>query len=212
MPAVNTKLPYFRSFEKGFPIRRKHEITPEELQKIKKLSNCLRNISTATYLKISGTLQRYWTSSRSMRAGGSRGSAFISPSLLKAPNTCQHSSRPSRAERLFAALIPFRREFTLLLMCTPDLLKEYQRRWYMIGLNIFKEQLRTYFTQQIRDIDASDIAYKQKNFNAEDYFKNSIGIISPQGETPSSSLCKKVGPVHDHPTLACESEYRQRRM
>ncbi len=66
----------------------------------------------------------------------------------------------------------------------PYLLKEYKRRWYLIGLNDFKEQLRTYSLDRIRDIEESDIDYKQKQFSAAEYFKNSIGIISPPGEPP----------------------------
>ena len=66
----------------------------------------------------------------------------------------------------------------------PYLLKEYKHRWYMIGLNYFKKQLRTYSLDRIRDIEDSDLLYMKMTFSAEDYFKNSIGIISPPGEPP----------------------------
>ena len=66
----------------------------------------------------------------------------------------------------------------------PYLLKEYRNRWYMIGLNDFKDQLRTYSLDRIRDIQISDILYKRQSFHASDYFKNSIGIISPEGKPP----------------------------
>jgi predicted DNA-binding transcriptional regulator YafY len=66
----------------------------------------------------------------------------------------------------------------------PYLLKEYKSRWYMIGLNDFKDQLRTYSLDRIRDIQVSEIVYKNQTFSAEEYFKNSIGIISPDGRPP----------------------------
>jgi predicted DNA-binding transcriptional regulator YafY len=66
----------------------------------------------------------------------------------------------------------------------PYLLKEYKNRWYMIGLNDFKEQLRTYSLDRIRDIQVSELSYKKQTFNARNYFMNSIGVISPEGEPP----------------------------
>lgn len=66
----------------------------------------------------------------------------------------------------------------------PYLLKEYKSRWYMIGLNDFKEQLRTYSLDRIRDIQVSELSYKKQTFNACNYFMNSIGVISPEGEPP----------------------------
>lgn len=66
----------------------------------------------------------------------------------------------------------------------PYLLKEYKNRWYMIGRNDFKEQVRTYSLDRIRDIEPSGIPYRDPEFRAEDYFRNTIGIISPGGEPP----------------------------
>lgn len=66
----------------------------------------------------------------------------------------------------------------------PYLLKEYKSRWYMIGLNDFKDQLRTYSLDRIRDIEESKSAYRVQTFSAADYFKNAIGIISPEGDPP----------------------------
>lgn len=70
----------------------------------------------------------------------------------------------------------------------PYLLKEYKNRWYMIGLNDFKEQLRTYSLDRIRDLQLSEIRYKKQTFSALEYFKNSIGIISPGGDPPKVKL------------------------
>jgi predicted DNA-binding transcriptional regulator YafY len=66
----------------------------------------------------------------------------------------------------------------------PYLLKEYRSRWYMIGLNDFKQQLRTYSLDRIRDIEVTEIPYSAQDFSATNYFKNAIGIISPEGDPP----------------------------
>ena len=67
----------------------------------------------------------------------------------------------------------------------PYLLKEHGFRWYLIGLNEFKDQVRTYALDRIRDLqEASGIAYKTPGFNTAEYFKYTIGIIAPQAEPP----------------------------
>jgi len=67
----------------------------------------------------------------------------------------------------------------------PYLLKEFKFRWYLVGLNAFKEQVRTYALDRIRDIQrAENITYIENKFNAANYFKNSIGIIAPEGSPP----------------------------
>jgi len=67
----------------------------------------------------------------------------------------------------------------------PYLLKEHGFRWYLVGLNEFKGQLRTYALDRIRDLRVvAGIKYIDPDFNATDYFRNSIGIIAPQGEPP----------------------------
>lgn len=66
----------------------------------------------------------------------------------------------------------------------PYLLKEYKNRWYLIGLHDFKKQLRTYSLDRIRNIEPSDIEYKETNIDKSAYFKHAVGIISPQGQPP----------------------------
>ncbi len=67
----------------------------------------------------------------------------------------------------------------------PYLLKEHGFRWYLVGLNEFKGQIRTYALDRIRDLQYSPgIAYREPEFHSADYFKSAIGIISPQGEPP----------------------------
>ena len=67
----------------------------------------------------------------------------------------------------------------------PYLLKEHGFRWYLVGLNEFKGQVRTYALDRIRDMKAAEgISYIPPAFDAETYFKHAIGIIAPEG-TPA---------------------------
>lgn len=70
----------------------------------------------------------------------------------------------------------------------PYLLKEYQSRWYLIGLNDFKDRIRTYALDRIHDIQSSDLAYRQNDLKAADYFRHSIGVISPEGIPPKTLI------------------------
>jgi len=96
----------------------------------------------------------------------------------------------------------------------PYLLKEYKNRWYMIGMNDFKQQLRTYSLDRIRSIEESGLKFIESSFNASEYFKYSLGIISPEGKAPIIRL--KVQntqaqymisqPWHDSQNIEEESE------
>ena len=67
----------------------------------------------------------------------------------------------------------------------PYLLKEHGFRWYLVGLNEFKGQVRTYALDRIRDMKAAEgISYVPPAFDSEKYFKHAIGIIAPEG-TPA---------------------------
>jgi len=67
----------------------------------------------------------------------------------------------------------------------PYLLKEHGFRWYLVGLNEFKGQVRTYALDRIRDLkEVPGTEYREPGFKASDYFKYSIGIIAPRGTPP----------------------------
>jgi predicted DNA-binding transcriptional regulator YafY len=71
----------------------------------------------------------------------------------------------------------------------PYLLKEYESRWYLVGLNAFKRKVRTYALDRIRDLQvAAGVSYSPPGFNAETYFKHAIGIIAPEGAPPLIKL------------------------
>jgi len=65
----------------------------------------------------------------------------------------------------------------------PYLLKEHGFRWYLVGLNEFRDQIRTYALDRIRDLQESpETVYREQDLDAASYFKYAIGIITPTGE------------------------------
>lgn len=71
----------------------------------------------------------------------------------------------------------------------PYLLKEHGFRWYLVGLNEFRDQIRTYALDRIRDLQQSaGTGYKDRELDAASYFKYAIGIIAPPGEPPLIKL------------------------
>jgi predicted DNA-binding transcriptional regulator YafY len=64
----------------------------------------------------------------------------------------------------------------------PYLLKEYGLRWYLVGWNQFREQVRTYALDRIRDLrELMETEYREPGFSAPEYFRYAVGIISPPG-------------------------------
>jgi len=92
------------------------------------------------------------------------------------------------------------------------LLKEYRSRWYLIGLNETKRELRTYGLDRIWDVKETDVPYIEKEFNTKEYFKNTVGIISPAGEPPkirievSKPQAQYLITQPIHPSQSIESE------
>jgi len=66
----------------------------------------------------------------------------------------------------------------------PYLLKEYRNRWYVIGLHEKYREIRTFGLDRMVSIEPVQVPFIDKHFNAADYFKNTIGVISPQGSPP----------------------------
>lgn len=97
----------------------------------------------------------------------------------------------------------------------PYLLKEHGFRWYLVGLNEFKKQVRTYALDRIRDLkDAEGIDFREPKFSVSEYFKYSIGIIAPQGVPPLIKMAVQktqaqyliTQPWHESQNIVEESE------
>jgi predicted DNA-binding transcriptional regulator YafY len=107
---------------------------------------------------------------------------------------------------------PFYEEKPYFIRVHPYLLKEYRFRWYLIGLNDSKKELRTYGLDRIWEIKETNLPYIRKNFKSKDYFKNTVGIISPPGDPPRIRVQVLKPQAHYlitqplHPSQSIESE------
>jgi len=97
----------------------------------------------------------------------------------------------------------------------PYFLKEFGFRWYLVGLNAFKGQIRTYALDRIRDLELQpETGYQEAHVTAEAYFKNAVGIIAPQEEPPFIKLAVQLTqaqylitqPWHDSQNIEEENE------
>ena len=54
----------------------------------------------------------------------------------------------------------------------PYLLKEHGFRWYMVGMNEYRGELRTYALDRIRDLESlTTKEYRDPDFDVSEYFK-----------------------------------------
>ena len=68
----------------------------------------------------------------------------------------------------------------------PYALKEFRYRWYLLAneKNGKDFQIKTFGLDRISDFEISNSSFKKENFNPNEVFKNSFGIISTLHETP----------------------------
>lgn len=97
----------------------------------------------------------------------------------------------------------------------PYLLKEYRNRWYLIAFIPEKEEVRTFGLERIQAIRPGDKKFeRQKDFNADHFFKHSIGITRA-GEEPTEILLRfkaseapylKSLPIHQSQQIMSENK------
>lgn len=109
---------------------------------------------------------------------GFGGSKFLGP-LIKAIQS-------KKVVRLYYH--PFYEDKPYFTMIHPYLIKEFRGRWYLIGLNDTKQEIRTYGLDRIWELEETADKYIPRTFNASDYFKNTVGIISPLGNPPEIQI------------------------
>ncbi len=62
----------------------------------------------------------------------------------------------------------------------PFALKEFRNRWYLIGNDVRKNQIRIFALDRMRDLEISKQTFVQnKTFDVNEYFQDCFGIISP---------------------------------
>jgi predicted DNA-binding transcriptional regulator YafY len=67
----------------------------------------------------------------------------------------------------------------------PLLLKEYRNRWYLISFDNDKSAIITYALDRITDLEiSSEDARKPPGFNADNYFRYSVGISANNNDLP----------------------------
>ena len=88
---------------------------------------------------------------------------------------------------------PFYEDKPNIIRLHPYLLKEYLSRWYLIGLNDIKKELRTFALDRIIEIKTVDEKYISRIFNATEFFKNAVGVISSL-EEPQEILLEVLKP------------------
>lgn len=196
------------------------KFTAEELDKLKEAIALLEKYKYSdVFGDISGTLQKlldFIEIHSGMESGDNYD--FISPEKIPHIKGSEYLAviieaiKKRKMLRLYYQ--PFYEDKPYYTDVHPYLLKEYKNRWYLIGLNDFKEQLRTYSLDRIRDIEVSDQEYKKMTFSAEAYFRNSIGIISPPGEPPFIKIAVQrtqaqyiiTQPWHESQNIESENE------
>lgn len=66
----------------------------------------------------------------------------------------------------------------------PYLLKEYRNRWYLLGHDDVRDEIRIFALDRIHGIEPAVQQYREQDFDAAEYFRNTVGVISPGGEPP----------------------------
>lgn len=68
---------------------------------------------------------------------------------------------------------------------SPYILKEYQKRWYVIGYSHNKKIILSLALDRIVSIETSQVTcYRDRSFSEEDYFKYCMGIMIPNNAKP----------------------------
>lgn len=64
----------------------------------------------------------------------------------------------------------------------PYALKEFRNRWYLVGNDISKNQIRIFALDRLHNLDISKQLFVQnQSFDVNSYFHNSFGIVSQDG-------------------------------
>lgn len=70
----------------------------------------------------------------------------------------------------------------------PQLLKQYNARWFLFGLAMDKKKILTFSLEQIENIQDSPKKYEQCNIDWNDYFDDMIGVSKKDNEEPQEII------------------------
>ena len=99
-------------------------------------------------------------------------------------------------------------------LLNPYMLKEYRKRWYVVGIT-GEEKLRTFGIDRISDLVVqSNVFIRDKNVNPEEMFDKTIGIVYSYNEqqqvilsfTPNQGKYIKTLPLHKSQQILVDNE------
>lgn len=102
------------------------------------------------------------------------------------------------------------------IMFRPYFLKRYKQRWYMIGLQEKKNEIRTYALDRIREMVLIKEPFeKPGNITLEQLFGNIVGVTTSQSNiktvrlkvTPTQAKYFRALPLHDSQTEEVHDKY-----
>lgn len=70
----------------------------------------------------------------------------------------------------------------------PQLLKQYNARWFLFGLAMDKKKLLSFSLDQIENIQVSSKKYEQCNIDWNEYFDDMIGVTKKDDDTPQDII------------------------
>lgn len=96
----------------------------------------------------------------------------------------------------------------------PYLLKEYRNRWYIVGFHDYYREMRTFGLDRIVSIETVNKKYIDRVFNAREYYRHVIGVISRTGAPPEIIIAVKkhqaqyllTQPLHESQEVVEERE------
>jgi predicted DNA-binding transcriptional regulator YafY len=67
-------------------------------------------------------------------------------------------------------------------LISPHGLKEFNQRWYLVGLNHEDQKIKIFGLDRLSDLQITKFKFIETDFNLSEYFKFCFGIIRPDGK------------------------------
>jgi len=67
-------------------------------------------------------------------------------------------------------------------LISPYGLKEFNQRWYLVGLNHEDQKIKIFGLDRLSDLNITNLEFIKTDFNLSEYFKYCFGIIRPEGK------------------------------
>ncbi len=77
------------------------------------------------------------------------------------------------------------------LVIEPYFVRLFKQRWYLVGVNTFHGEIRSFALDRIQNVTIGKEKFKYpRNFTPKDYYKNSFGIIIDNSNLPTKIILK----------------------